>query len=192
MNATFKKVVKKNSELQTIDRFGITRMGRSWTVRLGKQNGKHRFIQKVYDDDFGGDRIQAFWKAVEIVRENRHKYPSTWQPKHNLIKGLVLNRQKSHNGKSYYWRWSVGYNDGSKWRSKSFNFWATGEIYRSYLAAVKFVMELGVDVDPDKVDDHFFEYIQKMDLDEIEERSDLNILKSSIDATVLKQKILNR
>lgn len=174
-----------------MDRFGITRMGNSWTVRLGWHNRKPQFQTKIYDSDFDGDPKKAFLKAVEIVRDNRDKYQSEFQPETNLIKGLILSKHKNASGKSHYWRWQVSFRVEGKAKSKTFGFWITGKIYETYLRAVSFVMGLGIHVDVDRLDDYFFIYCRKILETEFWERSDINALESEVSKTILKSRYLN-
>lgn len=184
----FKRIRRQNREIDEMDRFGITRMGSSWTIRLGWHNRKPKFQEKIYDADYDGDAKKAFLKAVEIVQANKDKYQSDFQPETNLIKGLILSRHKNASGKSYYWRWQVSFRADGKAKSKTFGFWNTGKIYETYLKAVDFVMGLGISVDLDKVDDFFSRYSQKITESEFWERSDINALESEVSKTILKSR----
>ena len=152
---------------------------------MGWRSDRPRFKQRILDKDHGG-AVNSLLKAVEIVSANRDKYRSTYQQETNSIKGLVLTQHKNGSGKTHYWRWQVGYYQNWVQKNKVFSFWKTGKVYELYLKSVKFVLDIGIKIDLDQIDEYFLQYIQKIDNQGFFERSDIKMFNSESGRTILK------
>ncbi|UCE65341.1 MAG: hypothetical protein JSU85_10745 [Candidatus Zixiibacteriota bacterium] len=201
----FKRLRKKDPKFEEIDRFGIVRIQSGWLVRLGTHMGTPRFRRYIGDSKHGGNRVKAFLEAVELVKENRDKYKRIMFPKTNAVKGLTFTKQFNNlnrysredpSKRTFYFTWKYNYlsNDGRA-ANRTFTFWTSGLIFERYLEAIGFALSLGIDVDLDKIDDYFFQYIERLlgcvnsfDLD----KSDIGVLSSEEDKAILKYKYLRR
>jgi len=166
--SNFSRLIKKNSEIQSLDRSGITRISYGWWVRLGFHNHKPAFQVTVKDSDFDGNSAQSFLRAYQIVQENKPKYPVTWTPETNLVKGLTLTKATNHSGKTHYYTWGFSYREDGKSKNRKFGFWRSGNIYEQYFKAVGFGISKGNKKETSlQLRLYFFNYIAKMMSDDV-------------------------
>lgn len=159
--STFKCLKKKNTELQDIDRFGVTRIKGGWWIRLGHHKKRPQFQKTVVDSKYDGDSVKSFLSAVKIAQENRSKYPSIeYIPESNPIKGLTLSRQTNHSGKTHYFCWGFSYRKNGKPVNRRFGFWKNGDILEKFFKALKYSKSIGNDIsDKEKLIEIFHWYL---------------------------------
>ncbi len=194
----FKRVRKKNPDIDSIDRTGITRIKDGWLIRLGWENKRPRFQKVIRDKEFNGNHIESYRIAAAIAEENRPDYISTFKRPTNYIRGLTLAKQRSKtkgpNGEiQYYYCWKYTFVEEKKQRGRTFSFWLTGQLYESYLEAVGFALKFEPELQVSRIDEYFEEYINGIDLSifkEFVKTSDVKVLGSSSDKLILKNRYL--
>lgn len=194
----FRRVRKKNADIQSVDRSGITRIKGGWLIRLGWSKRRPQFQKVIRDRDFRGNQIESYLEAVSIARELRPNYKSDFKQPTNLIKGLCLARQKSkskgQDGKAmYYYCWKYSYFEKRKQKGRTFGFWKNGRIYESFLEAVGFAIQVDSATNLERIDQYFTDYLRSIDSDTFQyflQSSDIHVLGSPSDLFILKNRYL--
>ncbi len=198
--AEFKRIRKKNKQLSEIDRTGVTRIKDGWWIRLGWQNKKPKFQKVIWDKNYEGNHIQSYLKAVSIAEEKRPHYKTSFRQPTNLIKGVALSKQKSKSKAPdgqplYYYCWKYAYVKNNKAKGKTFSFWKTGQIYESYLQMISFALYFDNSIDLNRIDDHFYAYLNNADSNVIKEilpQSDIKSIETDSDRFILKNRYLKQ
>lgn len=194
----FRRVRKKNADIHSIDRSGITRIKDGWLIRLGWSKRRPRFQKVIRDREYNGNQVESYLKAASIARELRPDYRSTFKQPTNLIKGLCLAKQKSKSkgedgAPQFYFCWKFSYIENGKQKGRTFGFWKTGRIYESYLEAIGFARTIDPKMDLDNIDQHFYDYIRSVESEVFKgflQTSDIPVLDSQSDLFILKNRHL--
>ncbi|MBU2509726.1 hypothetical protein KJ966_00235 [bacterium] len=194
----FKRVRKKNTDIDSIDRTGITRIKDGWLIRLGWENKRPRFQKVIRDKEYNGNHIESYRIAAAIAEENRPDYRSNFKRPTNYIRGLTLARQRSKTkgpkGEiQYYYCWKYTFMENQKQKGRTFSFWLTGQLYESYLKAVGFAIKYEPEMLLGRIDEYFVKYINGIDTTTFKDfvtTSDVKVLNSDSDKLILKNRYL--